>query len=460
MDVLVLGGGINGAGIARDLCLRDRHGGVPLRVGLVEQRHFASGTSGKNSQLIHGGLRYLRNLKFGLVHESLRERALLRDLAPGPVAPLRFLLPFYSRFEQLYYRSGLVLYDILAGRKNVGQHRGLSRDEALAMEPKLASEGLVSAALFYDCRVNSARFVLANVFDAMANGAAAANYVRAEAWEREPGVWRIALSDALTGEKFEARARKLVDATGPWSHNGALRLVRGSHIILPRVTAGGCAVAWFDESGRIVFIMPWGESGELSLVGTTNVDHDGTPDDVRISADEMRYLLGVVKRLFPGADRTPIAAYSALRPLLQDEAVSPTHASREHRIWNTPDGILRVAGGKYTTYRRMSEEAADLVCREVAPTLSHIHLTARTPLAIEHPPAAREERIAFAVRREMAQRLADLFFVSTYWGYEQKWNRERLARYAQQMAHHLGWDDRRTEQEIDLVLCLSALPSS
>ncbi len=459
LDVLVLGGGINGAGILRDLALRSAHAGRRLSIGLAEQGHFASGTSSRNSQLIHGGLRYLKNLEIGLVREALRERALLLKLAPRYIQPLAFLMPFYSRLARFYYGAGLTLYDLLAGDRSIRRHRALDRSAALGLEPALEPARLRAASLFWDSKVNASGFVLANIRDARAHGAAAANYLRADGWSREGAHWQVNVTDAITGERLTIQARKLVDATGPWSRTAALRLVRGSHIILPRLTSGEHAVAWFDDSGRIVFVIPWGEADNLSLVGTTDVDHDSSPDDVRISRAEIDYLLGVVKRLFPAAGNLrPFAAYSALRPLLREEASSATRTSREHRIWNSAEGILHVAGGKYTTYRAMSEQAADLAAREIAPELAPLHLTAEAAFPIEDAPHDSDERIRTAVERDMARHLGDLMFVSTYWGYEQQWTRERLEPYARSMGSVLGWDEPRVRAEIDSVLCQTALP--
>ena len=459
LDVLVLGGGINGAGVLRDLVLRSAAAGIPPAAGLIEQRQFASGTSSRNSQLIHGGLRYLGNLEFGLVREALRERAILLKIAPTLVEPLAFVMPFYSRFARLYYGAGLSLYDLLAGGRNISRHRILGRHKALALEPALASEHLRAAAVFYDGRVQAARFVLANLSDARANGGLAVNHVRAMGRRREWSGWCVEVVDELTGERFDIRARKLVETTGPWERKAPLRLVRGSHIIVPRLTSGPHAVAWFEDSGRIVFVIPWGEAGDLSLVGTTEVDHDGGPDDVRISSAEVRYLLGMVRRLFPGARGVePIAAYSALRPLLREEGASATRTSREHRIWNAADGVLHVAGGKYTTYRLMSEEAADAVAREIAPRLAGLHVTAESPLPAQDVPGDVNGRIAFAVEKDLARRLADLMFVSTNWGYEQQWTQLRLEPYARGMAALLGWNELRIQEEIESVLCRTALP--
>jgi len=481
-DVLILGGGINGAGIARDLAMRG------AKVALVEQRHFASGTSGKNSQLIHGGLRYLKQLQFHLVRESLYERATLLHLAPHLVTPQPFLMPMYGWPARLFYGAGLTLYDLLAGRGNVGRHRVLSADEVTRLEPGFALQGLTHGAIFYDCQVNSARFVIENVWDAARLGATIVNYSRA----RREGA-AVSVTDMLSGDAFPVRAAHLVDATGPWEPG--LRLVRGSHIVIPRVNASDNAVAYFEESGRIIFVIPWGSARQLSLVGTTDVDHAGGPDSVRISAEETGYLLRIVRQLFPSArDTEPISTFSSLRPLVPAPG-SATRASREHRIWKDDDGVVHVAGGKYTTYRAMSAEAADLILPAESKTATtplggntaeHVNelIASADALAARHaltrdeatlairnygvqaphvlamlpetapPGLTRLEcaQIAFAANHEMAQGFADLMFVSTYWGYERKWTRENVAPFAAEMARHLGWDAVRTEQEISQLV--------
>ena len=455
-DVLILGGGINGAGIARDLAMRG------LNVALVEQRHFASGTSGKNSQLIHGGLRYLKQLHFHLVRESLRERATLLHLAPHLVRPQPFLMPMYGWPARLFYGAGLAIYDLLAGRESVGRHRVLPAREVAQIEPDLACQGLTHGAIFYDCQVHAARFVLENIWDAARLGAAVVNYAQAA---RGSG---ITVNDTLSGESFPVRASTVVEATGAWAPG--LRLVRGSHIVIPRINASVNAIAYFEESGRIIFVIPWGSARQLSLVGTTDVDHTGGADDVRISHEETEYLLRIVRRLFPSArDTAPLATFSALRPLVRSGALSPTKASREHRVWVSEDGVVHVAGGKYTTYRAMSEEAANLISRVESRTAStplggntreriDELLASAAALATRHalsseevthivrdygvqtpnvlarlPETARAgltrlecAQIAFAVEHEMAQNLDDVMFVSTYWGYERTWTPETL----------------------------------
>ena len=313
-DVLIIGGGINGAGIARDLAMRG------TKVALVEQNHFASGTSGKNSQLIHGGLRYLKQLRFHLVREALHERATLLRLAPHLVKPQPFLMPMYGWPARLFYGTGLTMYDWLAGRHNVSPHRVLSSAEVAKLEPDLALQGLTHGAIFYDCQIHSARFVVENIWEAARLGATIVNYARAR---REGG--SVIVTDALSRDAFPVRAASLVDATGAWEPG--LRLVRGSHIAIPRVNTSENAVAYFEESGRIIFVIPWGSARQLSLVGTTDVDHAGGPDSVHISAEETEYLLRIVRRLFPAArDAEPIAAFSSTFtniPGFIPEAINP-----------------------------------------------------------------------------------------------------------------------------------------
>ena len=439
VDVLVIGGGINGAGVIRDLALRVEHAKVPLRIGLVEQKHFASGTSGKNSQLIHGGLRYLKYLQLHLVRESLHERSLLMKLAPQFVKPLGFLLPMYGFKSRLVYGTGLWLYDLLAASDAIARHRIVSPNQLAEMEPDLTRNQLSAAALFYDCAIPSARFVVENVLDAVAHGAIAANYVRAEGWEGADGRWRVRCTDTLSGELFEIQARKLVDARGAWSSGDSLRLVRGSHIVIPRVNSSDHAIAHFEPDGRIVFVIPWGSRKQLSLVGTTDEDHTQGPDHVHISGEESAYLLGIVHKLFPGrSDVTPVSTFSSLRPLVRATAGSPTSTSRDHKIWNADDGVLHIAGGKYTTYRLMSEQAGDLVCQEIAPALAQVHLTDATPFPV----------VERKIGEQMEQHLEDYLYVSTYLGYEQRFDRESLLPFANALALQRGWDDARVNQEI------------
>jgi glycerol-3-phosphate dehydrogenase len=454
LDVLIIGGGINGAGTARDLALRANVAKSPLRIGLVDRNHFGSGTSGKNSHLIHGGLRYLKMFDFHLVREALHERAVLLRIAPHLVEPLLFLLPMVGFGRELFYNAGLMLYDAFSTGDAFPKHRRIPLDEVNRIEPGLAVPGMTGAAEYYDAEVRSARVVLENIFEAVENAAFCANYCGVSRYKREDGIWRIELQDRISGNSFEARAKSLVDATGPWAHDPAPRLVRGSHIILPRLNASDRAVAYFEESGRIIFFIPWGEERDRTLIGTTDVDHTGSPDDVQISQEEIQYLRNIAATVFPASVQLePLATFSSLRPLLASHG-SATKATREHHIFTDDKGIVRITGGKFTTYRSMSEEAADLVASQVAPQLHDLHLTADTPLngnsadaiaaLTQEIPAVLKQygalapavmsfmnepniaglsqidsaRLRFAIRHEMAQYPDDFLKVSTTLAHE------------------------------------------
>ncbi len=448
-DVLVVGGGINGAGIARDLVLRE----AGLKVALVEKDHFASGTSGRNSQLIHGGLRYLKYFDFGLVSDALHERATLLRVAPGLVQPLEFLIPCYGKTDRWFYGAGLTLYDALAGGRNIGHHRALSGAETAKLEPELARDDLRAGLLFFDGKVHSARLVIENILDAEAHGACVVNYAGAR-WT--PG--EVEIRDTLTGEEFPIRAKKIVNATGAWSTGAPLRLVRGSHLIYPRIQKGSEAIAYFDEKGRIIFFIPWGENDDLTLVGTTDIDHTTGPEDVRISDGERSYLKSIVARLFPAFRGEAITSYSSLRPLLAESGRSATATSREHRIWETADGVLHISGGKYTTYREMSEELVDTLLRDVAPGRDLPCRTATTPLPGFTPPKEMAPRVEMAVEREFARRLQDVLYVSTYWGHERHLDRAWLEPVAREMQELLWWTEDRTAREISFCVEQQGLP--
>jgi glycerol-3-phosphate dehydrogenase len=487
-DVLIVGGGINGAGVARDIALRAKMSGRPIRTALVDKHHFGSGTSGRNSHLIHGGLRYLKYFDFALVREALHERATLLEIAPHLVVPLGFVMPFESWARAMFYRTGLFLYDLLAGSATIERHRALNDRELHSFDPSLRSESFQSGAIFYDARVASARLVLENVVEAAANGVCAANYVELIDRRREGETWNVRLRDTIAGVEFTAQTRTIIDATGAWAKTDDVRLVRGSHIIVPHRGARQHAIAYFEDSGRIVFFIPWGEARDLLLIGTTDVDHDTGPEDVHISRAEIDYLRNVTRKVLrAGTVDEPVAAFSSVRPLVREAGKSATSTSREHRIWRDGEGVVRITGGKYTTYRSMSAEAVDLAL----PELKGQCTTATTPLngnsraaidrllaesrIIAARTATSEEEIqrlirtygvrlpdfladwkseaeaapiAFAAKHEMAERLIDVLVVSTTWGYEAQWTIEQLLPYAAVLGRYLGWDPERTMAEV------------
>ena len=365
-DVLIIGGGIVGAGIARDAAMRG------LKVALIEQGDFASGTSSKTSKLIHGGLRYLEHGHLRLVFESLQERHVLRTIAPSFVHPLSLLLPVYAGDLRPAWKVnvGLWLYDLLATGRNIRTHRMLGARRALALEPGLQVDGLRAAGLYADCQMDDARVCLANILQAVSWGAVCCNYVRLrELIKADHRVCGGVAEDVLTGRSLEIQAHVVVNATGPWSDrvrrlsesDAPKRLApsKGIHLIVPRLAQEALFVQGRAD-GRMLFLLPW---GEYSLVGTTETAVGDSLDALAASSDEVGYLLDEVNRVLPGSrldESDIIATFAGARPLLASAGTS-TQASREHRIEIDRWGLVSVMGGKFTTYRLIAQQTVDLL---------------------------------------------------------------------------------------------------
>jgi glycerol-3-phosphate dehydrogenase len=364
LDLLVVGGGVTGAGIARDAAMRG------FSVALVERADFAAGTSSRSSRLVHGGLRYLEHGALHLVFEASRERRILLRTAPHLVRPRSFLFPVFdgSRVAPWRLAAGLWLYDALSLFRNVRRHQWLSKRGMLRAEPGLRASDLRGGARYWDAQCDDARLTLANVRDAGQHGALVANYATVEAFDAADGRVRGArVRDLTTGDQLTVRARLTINATGPWSDavrgdgQALLRLTKGAHLAVPRARVGNReAVTLLSPlDGRVMFVLPW---GDLTYVGTTDTDHAGAPDDARVTGADVRYLLRSANAVFPDARLTPddvITTWAGLRPLLRSgDTRQPAAVSREHRIVETP-GLLSVMGGKLTTYRAMAAEVTD-----------------------------------------------------------------------------------------------------
>lgn len=366
-DVLVVGGGINGAGIARELA------GRGLTVQLVEQHDLAQHTSSASTKLIHGGLRYLEYYEFGLVRKALAERERLLRSAPHIMGPLSFVMPHDPSMRPAWMiRAGLFLYDHLARREWLPGSRSvaLRRHEAgAALQPRF-TRGFV----YSDGWVDDARLVALCAVDAAARGARVVTHCTCTRAERDAEGWTGRLEPG-EGAPFAVRARALVNATGPWAahfldtrahvpHARRLRLVRGSHIVVPRMTAHEFAYLFQNADGRIIFAIPFQQ--HFTLIGTTDVEHEGSLDEIRASDEEVRYLCEQTSRCFvrPVTAADVVWRYAGVRPLLEDEAGNPAAVTRDYRlVLNTEGGapLLNVWGGKITTFRVLAQEAADLL---------------------------------------------------------------------------------------------------
>lgn len=377
-DLLVIGGGITGCGIARDAALRG------LRIALVEKDDFASGTSSRSSRLIHGGLRYLEHGFLHLVFEASSERRRLLRLAPHLVRPLEFIWPVYAgaRVPQWKLNAGLTLYDALALFRNVGTHRKLSARQIATREPDLRHDGLVGGARYFDAATDDARLTLANAIGAREAGAIVLNHARVRELVVDAGVARGArVEDCLGGGTVDVRARVIVNATGPWSNelqrlgdhglpaSNGVRGSKGVHVALARDRVGnhGALTLLSPNDGRVMFILP---SGRQTIVGTTDTFTDAPPDEVRASEADVAYLLSAANTFFPDARLARpdvISAWAGIRPLIAGgaEQPDPGTASREHAIAESGQGIVSITGGKLTTYRVMAAEVVDVVAKRL-----------------------------------------------------------------------------------------------
>ncbi len=386
LDVLVIGGGIVGAGLIRDLAL---NGG--LRAGLVEKGDFANGTSSATSQLIHGGFRYLIKRDFALIKEARSEREILLRIAPNLVKPAPIAILNYR--GDPYPLAGMSLaahyYNHLS-KADQNERARTIRDPAQIRDlvGPVERGSLKGCVVVWDSMVDDARLTLLTLKDAHRGGAVIANYVRFVKFIAQPGkvneAYTALLEDVLSGKQFEVVARKIVSAAGPWTdrlwekdpaYDGVPRLTthraKGIHLILPRLNRGGCGIATFtraekhqNEKPRIIFTLSFDET--LSAVGTTESDPEADPDSVRPSAAEVDYLLSEVNRIFPVAavNRASIvSAYAGVRPLIAPKGEG--FVSREHLITESKSGVMYIYGGKLTTHRKIAEEAVDRIAEEL-----------------------------------------------------------------------------------------------
>lgn len=383
-DIVVIGGGVTGSGIALDAATRG------LQVALIEQRDLAAGTSSRSSKLIHGGLRYLEQLNLTLVREALQERGLLlRQLAPHLVRPVSFLYPLTQPvWERAYVGAGLLLYDTLGGSRQLPRHRHLSRKVALQVVPSLRSDALTGALQYWDAQVDDARYTMELARTAASNGAAIATSTRVTGLLREgQRITGVEVHDLENGQRFSIQARQVINATGVWADQiqamagrGRIqvRASKGIHIVVPHDRIHGDSGLLLRTETSVLFVIPWGNHW---LIGTTDTDWDLDLAHPAASATDIQFLLDRVNRVL----RTPLThddvegVFAGLRPLLAGESEASSKLSREHAVAQTAAGLITIAGGKYTTYRVMAEDAVDMAVRSLQQRVPR-SVTDRTPL--------------------------------------------------------------------------------
>ena len=375
LDVLVVGGGITGAGTALDAAARG------LSVGLVEARDYAAGTSSRSSKLIHGGLRYLEQLNFALVHEALHERTLMLDrLCPHLVRPIPFLYPLTNRvWERAYVGAGIALYDAMAGRTGMPRHRHLTRTQALRIAPSLRADKLVGAIQYYDAQVDDARHTLAVARTAARHGAAIATSCRVVDFVTEgERIVGAKVRDLEGGEEFVVRARQVINATGVWTDDVQafagrgrikVRASKGVHLVVPRDRIHSDAGFITRTASSVLFVIPWMAPPFTRhwIIGTTDTEWDLGKAHPAASSADIDYLLGEANKWLniPLTREDVEGVYAGLRPLLTGESEATSKLSREHAVVQGVSGLITVAGGKYTTYRVMAKDAIDAAARSM-----------------------------------------------------------------------------------------------
>ncbi|MGF1465920.1 MAG: glycerol-3-phosphate dehydrogenase [Sandaracinaceae bacterium] len=374
VDLLVVGGGVTGAGIARDAARRG------LDVAVVDMADLASGTSSRSSKLIHGGLRYLEHYEFSLVFEAVSERRILQTIAPHLVNPLGFLFPVYrgQRHRLFVIQAGMWLYDGLSLFRSPRIHRRLSPADVAAEEPCLNRQDLKGAPLFYDCATDDARLTLETALDAADQGATVATYAKVVGFVQDEGgrIRGATVRDELVGREVEVPARVVINATGPWTDEllrlagregqaPLLRPTKGVHLVVhaQKLPLSHAVVCLHPQDGRVLFAIPW---GDRTFLGTTDTDFEGDPATVAATSADVDYLIDASAAYFPDHPLTRedvISTWAGIRPLMappgEDGQVEEGQVSREHRILVGEDGMITIAGGKLTTYRRMARECVD-----------------------------------------------------------------------------------------------------
>ena len=467
-DVLIIGGGITGAGIARDAALRG------LTVALVDKGDFASGTSSRSSRLIHGGVRYLEHGYLHLVFEASAERHRLLASAPALVRPLPFVWPVYEgqRLPTWKLAAGLTLYDVLSLFRNVERHKRLSAKEVLAREPRLNPQQLRGGVRYFDAATNDSRLTLANVLDARRLGAVVLNHAPFIGSRPPSAGLRVAgVEDALTGNRTDVRARVMVNAAGPWSDAvrelegvpspSRIQGSKGAHVAVSRDRVGNndAVTLLHPKDGRVMFALP---AGPNTIIGTTDTFTKVSPDEVRASETDVSYLLGAANAFFPEARlerQDIIAGWAGIRPLMPS-AGTAVQASREHAIQRGV-GTVAITGGKLTTYRVMAREVVDVVQSMLQMPKKRASTDAR-PLPDGSPPGAqvespeivaglpyRVDQMTWAVEHELACTLGDLLIRRTHVAFETRDNgRAAARRVAEVVAPIFGWDERKRATEL------------
>ncbi|MBI3616262.1 MAG: glycerol-3-phosphate dehydrogenase/oxidase [Candidatus Omnitrophica bacterium] len=478
-DLLVVGGGIMGAGVAWDAAQRG------LSCALVEQGDFAGGTSSKTTKLIHGGIRYLENMEFKLVRQAIQERGTLLASAPTLIKPLQFLIPIIGNSPRPWplVRLGVALYDLLAGKARLGRHRFVNQLQMREEEPLLSQTAAHRGAIYFDAQMDDARLVFEVVRAAAEAGAIAVNHCRVVEWRLEGGrVVGAELEDRLKGGRYPVRCRLAVNAAGPWvdqlrrladsSAKPIVRPSKGIHLVYPDLGLKEALLLSSPKDGRIFFLIPW---KGLTLIGTTDTDFSGDPGDAATDTNDVDYLIGETNRLLPQLHLEKskiISTFAGVRPLVAQEKKDPWAVSRAHLLHEDPNGLVSLVGGKFTTFRSVAEEVIDWAGRRFPEKRLAACRTAESPLGLApdrlqtirnwiqadpkmaqplcpHHPFTQAD-VRYAVEEEMAMTLSDLLWRRFGVGWSACQGLDMCEPAARIMGDLLAWSESDRGSQIEL----------
>jgi glycerol-3-phosphate dehydrogenase len=529
-DVIVIGGGITGVSVAYEAASRG------LSVALFEKDDFGQATSAATSKLIHGGLRYLKNLEFGLVRESLTERKVWSNIAPNFVYPIPFMVPTYNNLKsnKIFLFIGMVLYDLLSldkawawdKSKRLPLHRTISKSKTLELEQCLDKKGLTGSSIYYDCQnINPERLTLSVLKSAMVHGAKAANYAKVTSFIRSNGdVLGVNVIDTLSGKEHSYRASVTVNCAGPWAdivlnsagsnelENHHIRRSEGIHIITKKL-CNSHAVTMMTKNGRHIMLIPW---RGYSLIGTTDKEYNGNPDDYRVTKESIQGLIDDLNENY-GCEtisyKDVLFAYGGLRPLVDDQTEGSYESSRKYEIFDNNkqglNGLITIEGGKYTTSRKLACQAMRIVSKKVgrklgksktrntflvgseikdmnlfighlmlefsnfsSKTIDYLARNYGQESAKIFELAERDERLAevvspdgeilaevlYAIQKEMAKSLTDIFFHRTGIGTLGYPGDDIFNKVVKITSEYLKWGDDKTQTEVDKALRVFSLP--
>ncbi|QQE12397.1 glycerol-3-phosphate dehydrogenase/oxidase [Planctomycetota bacterium] len=457
LDLLVIGGGIVGSGVARDAAMRG------LKTAVVDKNDVSFGTSSRSSRLLHGGIRYLQQMRVGLVREASVEKCTIGDIAPHLAKGLRFIYPVYKHhpFKMWQMKIGVKVYDFLCGGRNFGKSESANVKGTQDWLPTINTDQLTGSVRYFDGLTSDSRLVIDTLRSAEQYGASVINYMQMVSAKRADGIWECKIQDQLTGESKTVKARTVVNATGPWSEQFKqsqlhLRPSKGVHLVIDRSHLPIDDAVVITEGKRILFVIPW---GERLILGTTDTDYQDDINDVRTDQEDIDYIIKAANGAFEKlnlTDKDIISHWVGLRPLIADPNGNPSDISRKHQILQTKEGWLDIGGGKLTTYRLMAEETIDIIVKKLSKKFEKCRTADEPLLAVGLkedytgivPCNVSREAVHYYCTEEWAKTLTDVMVRRSSWQHYHQEDDLIADQVSQWMAEILGWNETERQKQL------------